>query len=96
MRHLVAVNVAVNVAIILLAAGRGTRMSSKTPKVYLPVRGVPIVVRSMRRLAEEMRADLGDSLTGVEPSGQRAPGRLPPDGSSLSTDSSPPGARRED
>ena len=33
------------------------------------------VVARLRALAEVARADLGDRLTGVEPSGARAPGR---------------------
>ena len=42
---------AVNVAILLLASGRGLRMGTKTPKVYLPVGGTPILSRSLARLA---------------------------------------------
>lgn len=39
-----------NLAILLLASGRGRRMGSATPKVYLPVGGIPILVRSFTRL----------------------------------------------
>ena len=41
-----------NPAIILLASGRGTRLGGTIPKVYLPVGGVPILVRTMRRMRE--------------------------------------------
>lgn len=37
-------------AILLLASGRGTRLGGTIPKVYLPIRGVPVLVRTMRRL----------------------------------------------
>ncbi|MEE2886022.1 MAG: 2-C-methyl-D-erythritol 4-phosphate cytidylyltransferase [Planctomycetota bacterium] len=41
-----------HLAILLLASGRGTRMGGATPKVYLPVAGVPILLRTARRLAQ--------------------------------------------
>jgi arylsulfatase A-like enzyme len=37
----------------------------------------PEVVERLTALADAMRRDLGDALTGVEPTGARAPGRLP-------------------
>ena len=40
----------VNVAFLLLASGRGSRTDEAIPKVFLPVGGVPILVRSARRL----------------------------------------------
>lgn len=42
----------VRLAILILASGRGARMGGATPKVYLPVGGVPILLRTVRRLAE--------------------------------------------
>lgn len=35
---------------LLLAAGRGTRFGSEVPKAYLPLDGVPILLRSAERL----------------------------------------------
>lgn len=40
------------VAILLLAAGRGSRFGGEVPKAYLPLGGVPILVRSAERLAQ--------------------------------------------
>lgn len=39
-------------SILLLASGRGTRLGSTVPKAYVAVRGVPLVLRSARRLAQ--------------------------------------------
>jgi len=41
----------VKVAILLLAAGRGSRFGGEVPKAYVPLDGVPILLRSARRLA---------------------------------------------
>ncbi len=41
-----------NGAAIVLAAGRGTRMKSETPKQYLPLGGVPLIVHSLSTFAE--------------------------------------------
>ena len=40
-----------NIAAILPAAGLGTRMGAETPKQFLELDGVPIVILSLRRLA---------------------------------------------
>ena len=37
---------------IVVAAGSGTRMGSDTPKQFLPLDGEPIVMRTLRRMAE--------------------------------------------
>ena len=42
----------VNVAILLLASGRGHRMGTVTPKVYLEIAGEPVIVRTLRRLTK--------------------------------------------
>ncbi|MEY3161354.1 MAG: 2-C-methyl-D-erythritol 4-phosphate cytidylyltransferase [Planctomycetota bacterium] len=39
------------VAILLLAAGRGSRFGGEVPKAYVPLDGVPILLRSAQRLA---------------------------------------------
>ena len=39
-------------AILLLASGRSTRMGGATPKVYLPLAGTPVLLRTARRLRE--------------------------------------------
>ncbi|MCA8954482.1 MAG: 2-C-methyl-D-erythritol 4-phosphate cytidylyltransferase [Planctomycetes bacterium] len=39
-------------ACLLLAAGRGTRMGDGPPKVFRPLHGVPVLVRTARRLHE--------------------------------------------
>jgi 2-C-methyl-D-erythritol 4-phosphate cytidylyltransferase len=41
----------VSVSILVLAAGRGTRLGGPVPKAYLPVKGEPLLCRSIRRLA---------------------------------------------
>ena len=50
---------------LLLASGRGTRLGAEIPKAYVPVRGVPLVVRSMRRLAA--LADAREMVLAVHP-----------------------------
>lgn len=55
----------VNVAILLLASGRGKRMGSATPKVYLDLGGLPILLRSLRRLA--LVADDAQIILAVHP-----------------------------
>ncbi len=55
-RHLLAVKL----AILLLAAGRGLRMETDTPKAFLPVRGRTLLSRSLARLAA-----LGGDATAV-------------------------------
>ena len=37
---------------IVVAAGSGLRMGTAVPKQFLPLDGEPIVMRTMRRLAE--------------------------------------------
>ena len=37
---------------IVVAAGSGTRMGSDIPKQFLPLDGEPIVMRTLRRMAE--------------------------------------------
>src|SRR5579863_7615944 len=39
------------IAAILPAAGLGTRMGAETPKQFLELEGVPIVIHSVRRIA---------------------------------------------
>ena len=41
-----------NTAAIILAAGKGTRMKSKTPKVLLDVCGIPVLEWVLRGLAK--------------------------------------------
>ncbi len=68
-------------AVIVLAAGEGTRMNSRRPKVVLPVAGAPMVSHVVRTAAalspqqlivvvghgaEEVRAALGSEPTYVE------------------------------
>jgi len=49
----------VQLAILLLASGRSTRMGGATPKVYLPLAGVPVLLRTARRLrALDAQAEL--------------------------------------
>jgi 2-C-methyl-D-erythritol 4-phosphate cytidylyltransferase len=55
----------VQLAILILASGRSARMGSSTPKVYLPIGGVPILVRSVRRLAK--LADSAEIVLAVHP-----------------------------
>jgi len=40
-----------DVGVIVVAAGRGTRIGGETPKQYLPIGGVPMVLRAMRPFA---------------------------------------------
>ena len=40
-----------NIAAIVVAAGRGVRMGGELPKVLLPLSGTPILVRTLRALA---------------------------------------------
>src|SRR5271168_1583659 len=40
-----------NIAAILPAAGLGTRMGAETPKQFLELDGVPLVILSLRRIA---------------------------------------------
>ena len=42
---------AVTVSILVLAAGRGTRLGGQVPKAFVPVAGEAILCRSVRRLA---------------------------------------------
>ncbi len=46
---------------ILLAAGRGSRFGSEVPKVYLPCAGVPVLLRSARRLCQVADPRGGDA-----------------------------------
>jgi 2-C-methyl-D-erythritol 4-phosphate cytidylyltransferase len=41
----------VSVSMLLLASGRGTRLAAGLPKAFVTVGGVPLLVRSLRRLA---------------------------------------------
>ncbi|MFO1053182.1 MAG: 2-C-methyl-D-erythritol 4-phosphate cytidylyltransferase [Planctomycetota bacterium] len=52
-------------SILLLASGRGTRLRSEVPKAFVAVRGVPLVLRSARRLAQI--ADDFELLLAVHP-----------------------------
>jgi 2-C-methyl-D-erythritol 4-phosphate cytidylyltransferase len=40
-----------DVGVIVVAAGRGTRIGGETPKQYLPIAGVPMVLRAVRPFA---------------------------------------------
>lgn len=40
-----------DVGVIIVAAGRGTRIGGETPKQYLPIAGVPMVLRAVRPFA---------------------------------------------
>lgn len=46
------VNVPGEVAVIIVAAGRGSRMESDRNKVLLPIRGIPILARTLRAFAD--------------------------------------------
>jgi 2-C-methyl-D-erythritol 4-phosphate cytidylyltransferase len=37
-----------DVGVIVVAAGRGTRLGGETPKQYLPIAGIPMVLRALR------------------------------------------------
>jgi 2-C-methyl-D-erythritol 4-phosphate cytidylyltransferase len=60
------------VAAILPAAGLGTRMGAETPKQFLELDGVPIVIHSVRRIAscplvtDIILATRGDVVAGLE------------------------------
>jgi 2-C-methyl-D-erythritol 4-phosphate cytidylyltransferase len=60
------------IAAILPAAGLGTRMGAETPKQFLELEGVPLVILSLRRIAScPLVADLfvatrGDEVTRLE------------------------------
>jgi 2-C-methyl-D-erythritol 4-phosphate cytidylyltransferase len=60
------------IAAILPAAGLGTRMGAETPKQFLELDGVPIVILSLRRIAScEMVSEIivatrGDGVTWME------------------------------
>jgi len=41
-----------DVAVVVVAAGRGTRMEADGNKVFLPVRGIPVLVRTLRAFYE--------------------------------------------
>lgn len=41
-----------DVAVIIVAAGRGTRMEAEGNKVFLPIRGVPVLVRTLKAFYE--------------------------------------------
>ena len=47
------------VALLLLAAGRGTRFGGDVPKVYLPLAGMPVLLRAAARLREVVPRDQG-------------------------------------
>lgn len=40
-----------HIALLLLASGRGTRLGGVVPKTYVPIDGVPLLLRSARKLA---------------------------------------------
>ena len=40
-----------DVGVVVVAAGRGTRLGGETPKQYLPIAGVPMVLRALRPFA---------------------------------------------
>lgn len=46
------VNVPGEVAVIIVAAGRGSRMESDRNKVLLPIRGIPILARAVKAFSE--------------------------------------------
>jgi 2-C-methyl-D-erythritol 4-phosphate cytidylyltransferase len=46
------VNVPGEVAVIVVAAGRGTRMESDRNKVLLPIKGIPILARTVKAFSE--------------------------------------------
>ncbi|MBL8723854.1 MAG: 2-C-methyl-D-erythritol 4-phosphate cytidylyltransferase [Planctomycetes bacterium] len=50
------------VAILLLAAGRGTRFGGSVPKAYLPLAGVPLVQHAAERLARAVDLRAGHHL----------------------------------
>src|SRR5258705_5951942 len=60
------------IAAILPAAGLGTRMGAETPKQFLELDGVPIVILSLRRIAScDLVTDIivatrGDEVTRLE------------------------------
>lgn len=58
------------VAILLLAAGRGSRFGGEVPKAYVPLDGMPILLRSARRLAQavDLRAPGNRMVVLVHPS----------------------------
>lgn len=43
---------AVNAAAVIVAAGRGERLGSTLPKAFVPIAGIPMLVRSVRRVAQ--------------------------------------------
>lgn len=66
---------------LLLAAGRGTRFGGEVPKAFLPCAGVPLLLRSARRLClvADPRRGEGELLVvvGAEDRAAYLPGLLP-------------------
>ncbi|MEO6598176.1 MAG: 2-C-methyl-D-erythritol 4-phosphate cytidylyltransferase [Planctomycetota bacterium] len=56
------------VAMLLLAAGRGSRFGGPIPKAYLPLAGRPLLVHSAERLLAAVDAHLGELIVLVHPS----------------------------
>src|SRR5439155_13679968 len=50
--------VSMTVAALIVAAGRGTRMGSPTPKAFLPLGGVPILARAVAAFSAHPRIGL--------------------------------------
>ncbi|MDP4816384.1 MAG: 2-C-methyl-D-erythritol 4-phosphate cytidylyltransferase, partial [Pontimonas sp.] len=59
-------------AVIIVAAGSGTRLGSALPKAFVSVAGVPMLQHSLTSLSQWAR---WDSLVLVVPEGYEAPAR---------------------
>src|SRR5690606_35808750 len=58
----------VHIALLLLASGRGTRLGGVVPKSYVPIGGVPLLLRSARKLARVATAhDRAELVLAVHP-----------------------------
>jgi len=67
----------VKLALLLLAAGRSSRFGGEVPKVYLPLAGVPVLLRSAERLRRVVPAGADGRLVVLVAPADRAH-HLPP------------------
>jgi 2-C-methyl-D-erythritol 4-phosphate cytidylyltransferase len=60
-----------DVGVVVVAAGRGTRLGGGTPKQFLPLAGLPLVVHSLRAFLD--RPDVAQVALVLPPGAAAAP-----------------------